>query len=357
MNLLCLPSQEMNPLKDFLTFNGFVHDEYPIWNDDLKILDFDLVQKNTVVIDYYHLSDILTSTNALQKFVQFLNTPDNHVYVYNWLDSGTYIDLLNDYIKNLDLQVPPGSLILTSDALWINPLNFKNIVVHTTPLPVLCKITRKVYYPEIDNKKSFLLTMNRKDPGRDLLWNELLQRDLLSSSNSIYHENTGLVEHDQESVDFTKGYLGLPSNVHSQHSFHPAMDLYQSSYYEIVPETFVSKMHYFTEKSAKAISCRKPFIVVSTPGYLGYLRNLGFKTFDGIIDESYDLESDLERRVKMVVDQVEYIAQIGPSAFVEQCSAIVEHNYHRLAELTGMFDDVSDQFFIQSLLPLTKIDV
>ena len=38
-----------------------------------------------------------------------------------------------------------------------------------------------------------------------------------------------------------------------------------------------------------------PFLVVSSTGYLHFLKCKGYKTFNGIINESYDLEENLEK--------------------------------------------------------------
>ena len=88
---------------------------------------------------------------------------------------------------------------------------------------------------------------------------------------------------------------------------------------------------HITEKTFKAIALEMPFVLVATAGSLEYLREYGFKTFAGIIDESYDLETDdivrIEKVVKLLKDldnlSVEQRQQIH-----QACLPIVQHNFN-----------------------------
>jgi hypothetical protein len=71
---------------------------------------------------------------------------------------------------------------------------------------------------------------------------------------------------------------------------------------EVVLETlFDDNRLHLTEKSLRPIACGHPFILAATHGSLQYLRNYGFRTFNDIIDESYDLIEDPEKRLQAVV--------------------------------------------------------
>ena len=88
---------------------------------------------------------------------------------------------------------------------------------------------------------------------------------------------------------------------------------------------------HITEKTFKAIALEMPFVLVATAGSLEYLREYGFKTFAGIIDESYDTETDdivrIEKVVKLLKDldnlSVEQRQQIH-----QACLPIVQHNFN-----------------------------
>jgi hypothetical protein len=112
----------------------------------------------------------------------------------------------------------------------------------------------------------------------------------------------------------------------------------------VVPETQHKDLFFVTEKTIKPIATKTPFLILSTPGYLQYLRGLGFKTFGTLIDESYDSEEDLEKRTQMIVNQVKYIVDHGSENFYQASQDIVNHNYNCLAEMVGKRDDVNDVF-------------
>jgi hypothetical protein len=69
---------------------------------------------------------------------------------------------------------------------------------------------------------------------------------------------------------------------------------WQSKFYkffgiDIVSETvFDYPYPYISEKTLRPISSKRPFIILGAPFTLFTLKQKGFKTFDSIIDESYD---------------------------------------------------------------------
>lgn len=57
-----------------------------------------------------------------------------------------------------------------------------------------------------------------------------------------------------------------------------------------------------TEKICRPMFNYHPFVVLSTPNFLENLRSLGYKTFDSIVDESYDQEQDPYVRLDKALD-------------------------------------------------------
>lgn len=68
-------------------------------------------------------------------------------------------------------------------------------------------------------------------------------------------------------------------------------------------EFFYGHAH-FTQRLAKPMGAWHPFIVQANPGYLKYIRSLGFQTFDGHINEAYDLEENPMKRNMMVKNEL-----------------------------------------------------
>jgi len=81
-------------------------------------------------------------------------------------------------------------------------------------------------------------------------------------------------------------------------------DDYCQSGIEIVLETlFDDQRHHLTEKTLRPIACGQPFMLASSPGSLKYLQSYGFKTFQGLIDETYDsIQSPRDRLAAIIVE-------------------------------------------------------
>jgi hypothetical protein len=60
---------------------------------------------------------------------------------------------------------------------------------------------------------------------------------------------------------------------------------------------------------------------------------MGYKTFDGLIDESYDNETDDNKRMLMIVNEVERLCslnQVELETFLIEAKKIVDHNFKNL---------------------------
>ena len=104
------------------------------------------------------------------------------------------------------------------------------------------------------------------------------------------------------------------------------------AFWHIVTETifYYDKLH-LTEKIFKPIVSKQPFMLLAAPGNLEYLRSYGFKTFAGIIDESYDDIKDNDARIDAVVAQMKWYCDLSDGEKTEiqkQCEPIIEHNFH-----------------------------
>lgn len=116
----------------------------------------------------------------------------------------------------------------------------------------------------------------------------------------------------------------LPSNLttSSQSAGYSRQD-YRICWWDVVLETLYDDQRWhLTEKILRPIACNKPFLLLSTPGALGYLRSYGFRTFHDIIDESYDLETDPVQRMTRVTEVMEYIRQLSAAERKEMQRAI-----------------------------------
>ena len=126
----------------------------------------------------------------------------------------------------------------------------------------------------------------------------------------------------------------------------------QDSLVYVPTETvYFGRRTHITEKTFKAIALEMPFVLVAPAHSLEYLRSYGFKTFDGIFDESYDLETDDILRVEKVTQLLKDLDNLSNQERQQihrACIPIVEHNFRHFYrgglshvlwdELTGMLD-------------------
>lgn len=104
--------------------------------------------------------------------------------------------------------------------------------------------------------------------------------------------------------------------------------IYNQSYHSIVAETTAfNQINHVTEKVAKPIMAKRIFVAFAGQHYLASLTRLGFKTFSDVLDESYDLEPDANKRYQMAWQQVEYLANQSACDVKQQVQAVLQHNH------------------------------
>ena len=108
--------------------------------------------------------------------------------------------------------------------------------------------------------------------------------------------------------------------------------IYDNTWYSIITETEFLNSVSLTEKIGRAFFAKRIFILFGAAGSLALLKKLGFKTFDSVIDETYDTVQDHMLRWKMAFDQVEKLAELDPRKIYDQTEEIREHNFNRLRE-------------------------
>ena len=103
-----------------------------------------------------------------------------------------------------------------------------------------------------------------------------------------------------------------------------------------------------SEKTFKPIKHGQMFFVAGGAGSLQALRDLGYRVFDNILDNSYDLETDhTQRWIKLC--RAIHLAQPKLPQLFEQCRADIEHNQQLfLAEktdrLNNLIKDINEHY-------------
>jgi len=120
------------------------------------------------------------------------------------------------------------------------------------------------------------------------------------------------------------------SQAQSHYSADFDLEDYEATDIEVVLETlFDDNRLHLTEKSLRPIAVGQPFILAGTQGSLEYLRSYGFKTFDTVWDESYDLVQDPAKRLIQIAELMKYISTWLPHQHernMAQAQAIADYN-------------------------------
>jgi hypothetical protein len=85
---------------------------------------------------------------------------------------------------------------------------------------------------------------------------------------------------------------------------------------------------FITEKLWKAIIAQHIFVVHGNHLYLQKLREIGFKTFSKYVDESYDLESNPDKRIEKIIATCEKLNKQNWQDLYLQTIELRKHNYN-----------------------------
>ena len=196
-------------------------------------------------------------------------------------------------------------------------------------------------------RRSFLLLSRSHKWWRAAVLTDLLRQGLLS--NAVWSYNTVLDIGDRiedcpvelDTVGITQKDLteflsqgpytcdGLDSTQHNDHSLHVA-EHYEKTACSIVLETHFdadgSAGSFLTEKTFKCLKHGHPFVLFAPPGSLASLRGMGYRTFDSVIDPSYDTIQDNTLRYLRVVRTIRQLSLVDPRELYNACLEDVQHN-------------------------------
>jgi hypothetical protein len=121
----------------------------------------------------------------------------------------------------------------------------------------------------------------------------------------------------------------LTSTDHNNHAV-TVEEHYNNSYCNIIFETLFdadgSGGAFLTEKTFKPIKHGQAFVVAGCRGSLQVLRDLGYRVFDSVIDNTYDTIQDNTLRWIALRGVIESIKTSNLELFRARCAADVEHN-------------------------------
>lgn len=180
---------------------------------------------------------------------------------------------------------------------------------------------QKFKFSHVNKEFDFLYLNKIRRPHRDLLFDRLMKKNILS--NSLY-------SYIGRKVNLKKEYeLPLFKNtVYPQYGYD--RDIYEpqfnSTKFNIVSETTTHNEVFLTEKIWKPIIAGQIFIVHGKSHYLKDLQALGFRTYADHIDESYDNIESIVERTDAIVKLCEDLKGKSHIQLYHNTQNIREHN-------------------------------
>ena len=114
----------------------------------------------------------------------------------------------------------------------------------------------------------------------------------------------------------------------------------ESLLYLVTETVAAGRRQHITEKTFKPIAMGMPFVIAGTKGSLKYLRCYGFRTFEGIWDESYDDAEDDVRieRIASLLRSLNELSPAGKQSLFDMAQEVVEHNWNHF--YNGGFESI-----------------
>jgi hypothetical protein len=218
--------------------------------------------------------------------------------------------------------------------------------------------------------KYFDMLLGQPKPHRDRVYHYIKNNNLDSQVTMTYllnHWTKSIRDHGDAGFMLNEPGLVVPSEEFNwtvttvRYFGHPMslsqvvpIQIYNETAYTVITETNIENHYtFFTEKTCKPILAERLFIMLGGQYYLRNLRSLGFQTFDGIIDESYDLEPDGNQRWAMAIEQMKYLCKQPQADILAKVKPITEHNRRVMLETDwmGMLGDSLRNFITSNNRP------
>jgi|TARA_B110000444_G_scaffold238923_1_gene252905 hypothetical protein len=120
---------------------------------------------------------------------------------------------------------------------------------------------------------------------------------------------------------------------------------YNNIFIDVVCEKMVTGQTFFpTEKTARPLATKTPFLIMAAPNYIKNLHKLGFRSFSQFWDESYDYQQGMQRvhSIQGIIDELARLPINELRDMYQEMLPILEHNHKIYHSLTGK--NISSKF-------------
>ena len=277
-------------------------------------IQMELDKGNSVLVKLFQPGIMYQSAEQWLTVVDFMN---------EW--NGKSVSFLSNLVPLKDCKV---KFDYSNDMFFTGPKLYRENEMCVGLLDKLLPVESKA----IDKKWDLLL--GETNDNKDWLHERILNHAVLEKTFLTYFgkdTNRGYWSDDVvRPKKHTAETLGPLSNrfntqIRCSDLIDPA--IYNSTHYTAMIETTIhNDFAMFSEKEAKPIISKRPFVIFGACGQLKAFRSLGFKTFDPVIDESYDLIEDKHERWTKVLDTMLQLAEMDPVEVYDKLKEILAHN-------------------------------
>ena len=270
--------------------------------------------------NYYHLSyndisDFLYQSRP--RMIEFLSPEE-------WKMDNPVVNPLIDYAKDNNVEV---RVLLNSFNMWNNSPSrpaLRNVIYEDSPTLILNYVLGGYTQPHIneynkgvgnidfyqtesdikDYKYKIISMTNKALSWRGKMIDHFQQLDIINGDNCIIWQNS---EHGEPyDYKYFKPRVLSDEQFKDENGSFNSMKLpvsYADSWFAAVAETGTDILS-ITEKTITPILYLKPFLILGSKGFHSFLKILGFKLFEELIDYSFDSEDDESTRVEMFCKEI-----------------------------------------------------
>lgn len=307
---------------------GGTYLNWSVW--DFVTTDLEEFKKSTAEYKVGMIGEFLDSYDVYFGFEELLEELLNicdKIFIFNTHAYEETFPLILKYSSSKITWVLPIMLYGNDKVLFDNAWLRSKVEWYSSPelkkdLFDLNPYTVKEFYfdalmHEVGDNKKFVISNVRRDGNNT----KILSR--FGSEPLIYPQEFTAKTMVSEPSQY-KGYNCLLADV-------VPVNIYNAAAYSILAEsTYNNNYFYLTEKTTKCILARRLFIMFAGQYWLRSFQSLGFKTFDSVIDESYDNIEDNQTRWSAAYKQVEYLCSQSQQPILDQIKSIIEYNYDLL---------------------------
>ena len=323
-----------NKLEDFINFHSLKDQMFDYTGEYYTLHNFDLdsYDRKFAIIDIRGANDRLKDspefTVELEKRCKLL-----HSQGFVFIKANPWESLEN---VNNSPQYPETDI---KHIKWNGGVSWFWFYMYEKHLNNTFKFTHDHFGSYFYKKHDFLYLNKQPREHRVKLYNKLLEENVLSNSLYTFIGLKSPVrlskEHELPWVD-ANNYpkMGMDQDITEQ----PYVDTVCS----IVSETNDNDTDVFmTEKIWKPIIAQHVFVVHGNHLYLQKLREIGFKTFGSYFDESYDLESNRDKKIDAIVSLCKHLKTVNWQGIYRQTIALRQHNYDTLFNKEKLSEQVN----------------